>query len=181
MCIRDRDRAGRLTLAQFSKLIRRLADLSGDDQPSYAIIKDLFELIDLKRDGKIDLNEWLATFKEVEAATGPKKKPNEDQQRKTSEFESSKEFDRVMRVFGKNRKFLEGAFREMRSQSAEFSFERVRAVLADVLWKEYIELTGEQWSSLLRFAEKEGFINTKLMLEVFKDRLAQIQALPGGR
>jgi len=49
---------GKLTYQEFSKLVIRLNELADDKQPTYPIIKDLFDTIDIRKDGIIDMNEW---------------------------------------------------------------------------------------------------------------------------
>lgn len=39
--------------------------MTGEDMPSLSIIRDLFDFIDVKKDGIIDLNEWIETFNHV--------------------------------------------------------------------------------------------------------------------
>lgn len=36
--------------------------MAGDTLPSYPVIKDLFDTIDIRKDGIIDMNEWQQTF-----------------------------------------------------------------------------------------------------------------------
>jgi hypothetical protein len=47
-------------------MITKLFQLSREDPPSFAIIKDLFDFIDLRRDGIIDMNEWMQSFRLIE-------------------------------------------------------------------------------------------------------------------
>lgn len=58
----DRERQGFLTFSRFQELIETLFRLAREDVPPYAIIKDLFEFIDKRRDDQIDLAEWMDTF-----------------------------------------------------------------------------------------------------------------------
>ena len=55
----DEDNTGRMTFDQFNKFLIKLSQLSSTPVPSFAIIKDLFDFIDVRRDGIIDLNEWM--------------------------------------------------------------------------------------------------------------------------
>ncbi len=43
----------------------KLNDLAGDKPPSYPVIKDLFDTIDIRKDGTLDMNEWQQTFGHV--------------------------------------------------------------------------------------------------------------------
>ena len=62
----NEDRTGKLTYTQFNKFIMNLCTISGEEPPSFSIIKDLFDFIDIRKDGIIDLNEWMQTFKMIE-------------------------------------------------------------------------------------------------------------------
>ena len=55
----NNDNTGRMTFDQFNKFIIKLSQLSSQKVPSFAIIKDLFDFVDVRRDGIIDLNEWM--------------------------------------------------------------------------------------------------------------------------
>lgn len=36
----------------------KLHEYGGDKEPTYPIIKDLFDTVDIRKDGIIDMNEW---------------------------------------------------------------------------------------------------------------------------
>lgn len=40
--------------------------MTGDELPTFIIIKDLFNYIDTKKDGYIDIHEWMEAFKRIE-------------------------------------------------------------------------------------------------------------------
>lgn len=42
--------------------MQKLCILAKEPLPPYIIIKDLFEIIDIRKDNVIDINEWLQTF-----------------------------------------------------------------------------------------------------------------------
>ena len=37
--------------------------MANEQIPSFALLKDLFQIIDIRKDGKIDITEWTQTFK----------------------------------------------------------------------------------------------------------------------
>ena len=51
--------AGILTYLQFSQLIMQLYSIAGLRPPTYSVVKDMFDLIDIKKDGIIDKKEWI--------------------------------------------------------------------------------------------------------------------------
>ncbi len=40
--------------------------MAREELPALSIIKDLFDFIDVKKDGIIDMNEWCETFNHLE-------------------------------------------------------------------------------------------------------------------
>lgn len=49
-------------------MMQKLALLAREDPPSFSIIRDLFDYIDIRRDGIIDMNEWMNSFKLIEVS-----------------------------------------------------------------------------------------------------------------
>lgn len=54
-----------MTYETFSDFIVDLSKLARDDIPAFSTIKDLFDFIDMKKDGIIDINEWTQTFNQL--------------------------------------------------------------------------------------------------------------------
>ena len=54
----DLEKDGRITFADFCKLVTKAHELAGEKAPTYPIIKDLFDTIDVRKDGMLDLHEW---------------------------------------------------------------------------------------------------------------------------
>lgn len=50
----DSIRSGRLVFGQFQAMVTRLCQLAGDNVPAFNVIKDLFDYIDIRKDGVID-------------------------------------------------------------------------------------------------------------------------------
>ena len=61
----DSSRAGKLTYTDFTKLVNTAYQAADQELLSYPVVKDLFDVIDVRKDGIIDLHEWLSTFKIV--------------------------------------------------------------------------------------------------------------------
>ena len=58
----DLERDNTLTFNDFSKLVTQAHKLGGAEIPAYTVIKDLFDLVDIRKDGIVDLQEWQQTF-----------------------------------------------------------------------------------------------------------------------
>ena len=94
----DDKNLGVLTYLQFSQLIMQLYGCAGLKPPTYSVVKDIFDLIDTKKDGIIDQKEWNQTF-------SPES---------TSQFENSPEYDLICAKIGKSRKVLLKHFEEVK-------------------------------------------------------------------
>jgi hypothetical protein len=84
----------------------KLYELGGDKPPAYPVIKDLFDTIDIRKDGIIDISEWQQTFGLV--VDGSKKLSI-----KSTPFTiwiNSREFMQIGAAIAKNRKLLKDQF-----------------------------------------------------------------------
>lgn len=61
----DPDRTGYLTFASFQKLMNKICQLGNYPLPSLMVCKDIFAIIDHRKDDLIDLNEWQSVFCEL--------------------------------------------------------------------------------------------------------------------
>lgn len=53
-----------MTFEDFNRLVNKLSELSGDSVPAFSVVRDIFDVIDIRKDGVIDMREWLNTFKD---------------------------------------------------------------------------------------------------------------------
>lgn len=95
-----------------------------------------------------------------------------------SGWECSKEYEKVLKIVGKNRKLLISTFDTMKNSGTPVTFEKARDVIDGMLEKEGIKLTSEKWPYLLKFAEKDEAIDYKFLLDIFKERLYLLSAHP---
>lgn len=95
-----------------------------------------------------------------------------------SEWECSKEYESVMKIIGKNRKVLISMFDDLKERGIEVNFEKAKEIIANILKSSGNFLSTEKWPYLLKFAQKEGIIDYKFLLEIFKERLYLLNAHP---
>ena len=60
------DNSGKMNFEEFSKLVLALYKKDEEPSPAFDIIKDLFEFIDLRKDGHLDIHEWMQTFRNIQ-------------------------------------------------------------------------------------------------------------------
>jgi Ca2+-binding EF-hand superfamily protein len=54
----DASQVGKMSFTDFNLLVTEIARVSNTPAPAYAVIKDLFDAVDMKKDGHIDQQEW---------------------------------------------------------------------------------------------------------------------------
>jgi len=147
----DIEKTGRITLAEFIKLVNKVHELAGEKAPTYPIIKDLFDAIDIRKDGVIDLHEWQQSFGRV--GQGPAKASTTATP--LTMWENTKDFERIGSLMAKNRKLLIEKFKTvLGSSSTLFTFEEGKAALDDWIYSHFKNsISDEQLKCLFRAAQ----------------------------
>lgn len=105
----DGSKVGKMSYMDFSLLVTEMSQASNTPTPAYSVIKDLFDVIDIKKDGHIDPQEWSQTFNGIQGG-GPQSsmKPNP-----LSAWADSQEAAKVGTVLNKHRKALIANFNKL--------------------------------------------------------------------
>lgn len=87
-------------------LVIKAHEVGGDKVPAYPVIKDLFDTIDIRKDGIIDLSEWQQTFGFVLEGN------NKLTIKATSlaQWENTREYAKMCTLIARNRKLLKDQF-----------------------------------------------------------------------
>ena len=81
-------------------MVIKLYELTSEKPPAYPVIKDLFDTVDIRKDGIIDINEWQQTFGHViEGNNKLTIKPTP-----LTQWENSREFQLLGQLMARNRK-----------------------------------------------------------------------------
>ena len=89
--------------------------------PQFSVLKDMFDAIDIGKDGLIDMREWNSTFAHMgvpegkEATFGEK---NAIKYNGVSAWENSDEYQRVAAIIAKNRNVLIKNFKQNSTHSS---------------------------------------------------------------
>ncbi|CAK62279.1 unnamed protein product (macronuclear) [Paramecium tetraurelia] len=235
----DAQHTGYLSFDKFKDMIEMLYRLATEDIPPFAIIKDLFEFIDKRRDGLLDLTEWMDAFSKFSNPNEKKRPMSANVRMKKSSqkslmaqtdkgwmtkqgalspqqfegltddglmnatnkfktflrrppakqtalqyvengiWESSKEFDRTINAIGKNRKYLLEIFKHL-TQNGQIPLteDLIKLEMDKMLRSQGIVVRDEQWPQLISWSKKNGRIDYKFLLEVYKDRLNGMDTQP---
>lgn len=105
-------------------------EVACDKAPSYPIIKDLFDTIDIRKDGIIDLNEWQQTFGFVSQGNNRlsiKENP-------LALWENTREYQRIGTLIAKNRRLLKEQFEAVvEDGSTIVSYEQAKTAIQNLL------------------------------------------------
>jgi hypothetical protein len=93
-------------------------------------------------------------------------------------WEASKDFDKVLTAIGRNRRFLLEIFGALQKSSTPITYEVARGIVEQMLRNSGITVQEECWPVLLKFAERDGLIDYRFLLEVYKERIRRIDTHP---
>jgi Ca2+-binding EF-hand superfamily protein len=83
----------------------------------------------------------------------------------------------VLFEIGRNRKFLLENF-EFHSKSSRLTYDVTKKIIEDMLKNSGVYVQDDSWQMLIKFAEKEGEVDYKFFLEIYKDRNKRIDSHP---
>ncbi len=140
--------------------------------PNYVLLKSIFDYIDIRKDGLIDLNEWLKTFNYTEVnlsliqSSLEKKTLNDTEAKELRIWETSKEMSNLYQLINKNRK-------QIRENLKQFTFknwvssEYFVNVLKE-MFQQQVNLSNSQWSILMSLGDKDrsGQVNLDTFLNL---------------
>ncbi|OMJ84015.1 hypothetical protein SteCoe_14938 [Stentor coeruleus] len=147
----DIERSGKLSFNAFTCLVQRLSELAREPTPVFPVIKDLFDIIDIRKDGVLDMREWLNTFKDAEKNT----------------WEDSRQYEDICKVIVKNRKMLMDMFEQV-GRGGRCEYEKAKEAMGGVL--QNFPLGDEHWRKILGVAIKDNMVDYKTMLDICKQR-----------
>jgi hypothetical protein len=114
----DSSKQGRLSFLDFNALVTKVHEVAHENCPTYLVVKDMFDSIDIRKDGVLDLHEWQQTFGRV--ADDPTK--TQTYTSPLTAWENSKEFEKIGSQIAKNRKLLRSQFQSVLGAKTNFTF-----------------------------------------------------------
>lgn len=170
-----------MTFEQFHLLMADLSRQSRDPLPSHAVIRGLFDEIDVRRDGKIDHQEMIETFRFFP----PPKTINGhncDPKAKTLEVQPldslKREYD-LIRLIGRNRKHLLEEFHKLAgSDRVVIPEKQITRVIMALCQKHQQPHSEALYRQLVAFAGRDGMVDYRLLLDIFKSRMERIEQFP---
>ena len=102
----DSSRVQKMCFMDFNTLVTEMFQAASQQVPAFYVIKDLFDAVDIKKDGFIDLKEWNQTFNNLSGGgTQTSQLPTN-----LSHWENSEEHNKIGAILAKHRKALMDKF-----------------------------------------------------------------------
>lgn len=124
--------------------------MAGEQTPTYPVIKDLFDTIDIRQDGVLDLHEWQQTFGRVAKVNNKLSiKPTP-----LAMWENSREFEKIGALIARSRKHLVEQFQAILGAEKLFTFEQGKKALDNWLYTHFGDrVRDDQLLCLFRAAQ----------------------------
>ena len=150
------------------------------------MIKDLFDAIDIRKDGILDVSEWQQTFGFVtEGSSKLTIKVSTPGDNPLALWENTREYQRIGTLIARNRKLLRDEFSKVGGISTTniVNYEQAKAALMSLLLPHFNSITDEKLKIILRVGEMQGASDGGLgnrydfnrFLNVYKNRHAAPQ------
>ena len=179
--VNDINNEGKIDFDKFKNLIFNMYLQNEEKRPSFTLIKNAFDEIDLRKDGIIDMNEWSKAFGNYNSSLDPnaekisngegffgkkfKKRNNfksrdkiENNRKVLREWETSKDVSDIYKILYKNRKEIKQIIKEKNYlvifNGVDFvHFTNFIEVLKEILPN--MKLSQTQWKMIVNIAQTE--------------------------
>ena len=190
----DKKNTGKIDFDKFKNIIFDMYFKNEEKSPSFTLIKNVYDEIDLRKDGILDLNEWLKAFGNYNSSLDPnedkvsigetffgkkfRKKNNfrskdkiENNRKVLREWESSRDISNIYQVLYKNRKEIKQIMKDKNYLIKFGDVDFVHSanfinILKDILPN--INLSQTQWKMLVNIAQTERIDDLIDLKEFFK-------------
>lgn len=87
-------------------------------------------------------------------------------------------FEQALGVIARNRKLLLDKFKLEHKRSPNVTCDAAKEIIGEVLQLSGIRLSDKNFQQLIQFAEKNGIVDYRFLMEVFKQRNQQTISAP---
>ena len=142
--------------------------------PNFALLKDTYDYIDLRKDGLIDMVEWTNAFGNIKGkldAIKPKNKNHKRQLNKLRKWETSNDIINIYKDISRNRKLILQKIKDTAfgPNSTIIHEDNLIKVLKDIY--PYFKLTNTQWKMIVEIGDKDTqrFINFDTFIKLVEN------------
>lgn len=83
-----------------------------------------------------------------------------------------------MKAIGRNRKLIFGKFMNLEQRKVKVTFETAKEILKEVVTNCKLKVDDKNWPTLISFADKDGKVDYRLLLDVYRQRVQKIMDAP---
>ena len=170
----DSSQSNLMDFEKYRAIIAELYKREEREIPNFALLKNTYDFIDLKKDGLIDMVEWTNAFGNMKGkldAIKPKNKEHRRQLRKLRKWETSNDVINMYKDIARNRKLILQKIRETAfgPNSSIIHEDNLIKVLKDMF--PYFQLTNTQWRMIVEIGDRDtqGFINFETFIKLVEN------------
>lgn len=185
-----------MNFEEFHKMVRDLYHQGSEPLPELAILKEIFEHIDIRKDNQLDFQEFTQTFRNctppsllmgtVPAAGNLKNQSKEDlekdkpvREKEIPQFKHSPEYEEFVKFMGRNRKYLQERIEEeLGKEERLVPFVNVKKVIQGAASHNKLSFSDNVIRNSIAFAMTGEKVDYRLLLENFKGRGESIVEFP---
>ena len=149
----DKQRKGYFDFERFKKIIYELFYKERIPVPNYPVMKCVYDYIDVRKDGVIDLNEWNKVFAITESNLDVIKGPGSEYIR---DWEGSEEITEIYKLISKNKKAIKDKVKLYTIRTSDnllIQENYLIDILINVLGK--IRISYPQWKMITALGDKD--------------------------
>ena len=170
----DSSQSNLMDFEKYRAIVTEIYKREDRPMPNFALLKNTYDYIDLRKDGMIDMVEWTNAFGDLKGkldAIRPKNREQKRQLKKLRKWETSNDVINIYKEIAKNRKIIA---QNIRSTAIG---PNCSIIHEDNLIKElkeifpYYRLTNTQWKMIVEIGNRDtqGFVNFDTFIKLVEN------------
>jgi Ca2+-binding EF-hand superfamily protein len=170
----DSSQSNLMDFEKYRAIITELYKREDRPMPNFALLKNTYDYIDLRKDGLIDMVEWTNAFGNMKGkldAFKPKNTDHKKQIQKLRKWETSNDVINIYKEIAKNRKIISQKIKDT-SFGTNYTIiheDNLINVLRDIF--PYYRLTNTQWKMIVEIGNRDtqGFVNFDTFIKLVEN------------
>ena len=170
----DSSQSNTMDFEKYRAIISELYKREEKPMPNFALLKNTYDFIDLRKDGLIDMVEWTNAFGNMKGkldAIKPKNKEQKKQLKKLRKWETSNDIISIYKDISRSRKLILQEIKDTAfgPNSTIIHEDNLIKVLKNMF--PYFKLTNTQWRMIVEIGDKDtqGFINFDTFIKLVEN------------
>ena len=170
----DSSQSNLMDFDKYRAIITELYRREDRPMPNFALLKNTYDFIDLRKDGMIDMVEWTNAFGAMKGkldAIKPRNAQHKRQLNKLRKWETSNDVINIYKEISKNRKYIAHNIKEsvFGHNCTIIHEDNLIKVLKELF--PYYKLTNTQWKMIVEIGDKDtqGFINFDTFIKLVEN------------